>query len=86
LGSDYEVDYIEPELSLRQQLLMQMRSETLRMGQIAGIFAPRSEVERVLDPVLEQARAIARLNDPRGLYAYCWCREPRMSLKGIAGR
>jgi len=86
LGSDYEVDYIEPELSLRQQLLMQMRSETLRMSQIAGIFAPRSEVERVLDPVLEQARAIARLNDPRGLYAYCWCREPRMSLKGIAGR
>lgn len=86
LSSDYEVFYIEPELSLRQQLLMQMRSEGLRMGQIAGIITPRSEVERVLDPVLEQARAIARLNDPRGLYAYCWCREPRMTLKGLAGR
>src|ERR1700723_3278046 len=73
LGSDYDVDYIEPELSLRQQLLMQLRSETLRMGQIAGIIPPRSDVERVLAPVLEQARAIARLNDPRGLYAYCWC-------------
>jgi protease IV len=86
LSADYDVDYIEPELSLRQQLLMQLRSETLRMGQIAGIIAPRSDVERVLDPVLEQARAIARLNDPRGLYAYCWCREPRMSLKSLAGR
>jgi protease-4 len=86
LGSDYNVDYIEPELSLRQELLMQLRSETLRMGQIAGIIAPRSDMERVLDPVLEQARAIARLNDPRGLYAYCWCREPRMTLKGLAGR
>src|ERR1700716_330737 len=74
LGSDYIVDYIEPELTLREQLLMQLRSETLRMGQIAGIVAPRSDMERVLDPVLEQARAIARLNDPRGLYAYCWCR------------
>jgi len=86
LGPDYSVDYIEPELSLREALLMQLRSETLRMAEIAGIIAPRSEVERVLDPMLEQARAVARLNDPRGLYAYCWCREPRMTLKGLAGR
>ena len=86
LGSDYDVDYIEPEMSLREELLMQLRSETLRIGQIAGIIPPRSDIERVLDPVLEQARAIARLNDPRGLYAYCWCREPRMTLKGLVGR
>jgi protease-4 len=86
LGSDYEVDYIEPELNLREQLLMQLRSETLYMGRIAGIIPPPSDIQRVLDPVIEQARAIARLNDPRGLYAYCWCREPRLSLKGIAGR
>jgi protease-4 len=86
LGSDYDVDYIEPELSLRQELLMQLRSETRSLGQIAGIIPPRSDIERVLDPVLEQALAIAKLNDPRGLYAYCWCREPRMTLKGLAGR
>jgi len=86
LSADYGVDYIEPELSLRQQLLMQLRSETLRMGQIAGFVAPRGDVERMLDPLLEQARAIARLNDPRGLYAYCWCREPRMTRKVFAGR
>jgi protease-4 len=86
LGSDYAVDYIEPELSLRQELLMQLRSESRILGQLAGIVPPRSDIERVLDPVLEQARAIARLNDPRGLYAYCWCREPRMTLKGFAGR
>jgi protease IV len=86
LGSDYDIDYIEPELSLREELLMQLRSETLRMGQIAGIIPPRSDIERALDPVLEQARAIAKLNDPRGLYAYCWCREPHMTLKGLAGR
>jgi protease IV len=86
LGADYDVDYIEPELTLREELLMQLRSETLRMAQVTGIIAPRSDFERVLDPVLEQARVIARLNDPRGLYAYCWCREPRMTLKGLAGR
>jgi protease-4 len=86
MSADYDVDYIEPELSLRQQLLMQLRSETLRMGQLAGISAPRSDLERVLDPLLEQARDIARLNDPRGLYAYCWCSEPRMTRKSLAGR
>ncbi|HEY1312980.1 MAG TPA: signal peptide peptidase SppA [Steroidobacteraceae bacterium] len=78
LPADYDVDYIEPELSLREELLMQLRSQTVRVGQLAGIIPPRSDLERVLDPVLEQARVIARLNDPRGLYAYCWCREPRM--------
>lgn len=76
LGSDYGVDYIESELSLREELLMQLRSEVLRLGQAAGLIAPRSEGERALDPLLAQARAIARLNDPRGLYAYCWCTEP----------
>jgi protease-4 len=86
LGSDFEVTYIESELSLREQLLMQLRSESLHMAQLAGIIPPQSAIERVLDPVLEQARAIARLNDPRGLYAYCWCRQPRMTFKGLAGR
>ncbi len=76
LGSDYGVDYIESELSLREELLMQLRSEALRLGEGAGLIAPHGEVERALDPLLAQARAIARLNDPRGLYAYCWCKEP----------
>jgi protease-4 len=86
LGADYDVDYIEPELSLREELLMQLRSETLRLGTLTGLVAPPGDIERVLDPMLAQARAIARLNDPRGLYAYCWCRQPTMTLKGLAPR
>ena len=34
LGSDYEVDYIESEMSLREELLMQLRSEALRLGRM----------------------------------------------------
>jgi protease IV len=82
LGSDYDVTYIEPDLSLREQLLMQLRSETRSVGEISGLIRPPSDIERILDPVLAQAHAIARLNDPRGLYAYCWCSEPRITLKG----
>src|ERR1700689_3196049 len=77
MGADYDVDYIEPDLSLREELLMQIRSQAVRLGQSAGLIPQRTEVERILDPLLEQARAITQLKDPRGLYSYCWCREPR---------
>jgi len=83
MGSDYDAEYIESEMTLREELLMQLRSESLQLARTMGLIAPRSEFDRALDPVLEQARAIARLNDPRGLYAYCWCREPRGSVKGL---
>jgi protease IV len=83
MGSDYQAEYIESEMTLREELLMQLRSESLQMARMMGLSAPRSELDRALDPVLEQARSIARLNDPRGLYAYCWCREPRGSVKGL---
>src|ERR1017187_3785850 len=86
LGSDYDVDYIEPEMSLREELMMQLRSQALQLGLMVGIIAPRSDLDWALDPVLEQARSIAQLNDPRGLYAYCWCREPRTTLKVLAPR
>jgi protease IV len=76
LGKDYDVDYIETELSLKEQLLMQIRSQAVRLGQLAGLIPERGDIERILDPLLEQARVITRLKDPRGLYSYCWCREP----------
>jgi protease-4 len=81
LSGDYGVDIIQPEMSLREQLLLQFRSEALSLGREAGIIPMRSEIERMLDPVLEQARAVARLNDPRGLYAYCWCTQPSLTFR-----
>jgi protease-4 len=86
LGSNYEVDYVEPELSLREELLMQLRSEIGQLGRMAGFFAPPRGIERVLDPLVERARAIAELNDPRGLYAYCWCEQPSGPAKVLAVR
>ncbi len=71
---------------MREQLLMQLRSEALHLGQMAGLIPPRSDVETVLDPLLEQARAIAQLNDPRGLYAYCWCKEPPTPRRVLVSR
>jgi len=86
LGADYDVDYIESELSLREQLMMQLRAEALRLGQMTGLVAPRSDIERAIDPLLEQLGAIVRLNDPRGLYAYCWCQEPPSARRALGAR
>jgi protease-4 len=81
LGTDYDIDYMEPDLSLREALMMQIKSQAVRLGELSGIIAPRSDLERLLDPLLEQARSIAKLNDPRGLYANCWCRQPREAFR-----
>jgi protease-4 len=86
LNGDYDIEYIQAEPTLREELLMQLRSQVQGLARAAGLLAPPGDLERVLDPVLEQARAIAKLNDPRGLYAYCWCREPRGGLTGLLYR
>ena len=86
LGNDFDVDYIESELSLREELMMQFRSQAVRLAQLAGLAAPPRPLDAALDPLLSQARAIAKLNDPRGLYAYCWCMEPRGLRNSLTGR
>jgi protease-4 len=86
LGGNFDVDYIESELTLREELIMQFRSQAVRLARAVGLVGPRSEAEAVLDPLLDEARTIARLNDPRGLYAYCWCSEPKGLRHALAGR
>ena len=76
LGSAYGVDYIEPELGFRDELLMQFRSDVLRMGELAGLTPQQIPFARVLSPILDQARAISRFDDPREIYSYCWCVSP----------
>ena len=83
LGTDYEVEYIETELSLKEQLLMQIRSEATDLGRMAGLGAPTGDLERLLDPFMKQARELAKLNDPHGLYAYCWCSQPQSPVKTL---
>jgi protease IV len=83
IGGAYDVKYIEPELSLREQLMMQLRARVTRMGTGLGLLPSRSPLARAMDPILEEATRLARFNDPRGLYAYCFCRAPRASLKAL---
>ena len=86
LASDYDVEYIEPSFNLREELLMQLRGAAVRFAVSLGLAAPPSAVQRLLDPYLEELRTVAKLNDPRGLASYCWCKEPRLQAPAaIAG-
>jgi hypothetical protein len=76
LGADYDVDYIEPAFNLREELLMQLRGQVGRLAVKLGIISPPSDLQRALNPYLQELRAVARLNDPRGLVSYCWCKDP----------
>jgi hypothetical protein len=55
---------------------MQIRSQGVQLAQLTGLIPERTDLERIIDPLLQQASIIARFKDPRGLYSYCWCREP----------
>jgi protease-4 len=76
LGPDYAVDYIEPAFNLREELLMQLRDQVGSFAVKLGLIAPPSELQRALDPYLKELRAVANLEDPRGLVSYCWCKDP----------
>ncbi len=67
-----------PSLSLREQLLMQLRSQALSLE-------PRSTAQRHRADAGSAARTRpARLPtpcSPRGLYAYCWCKSRRRAAR-----
>jgi len=71
LGEDYDVQYPEVRVSLGEALGLRIR------GAIAGIVArllPESMLPvmpAALSPLMQEARRLARLADPRNLYAYC---------------
>ena len=72
VGADYSVEYIEPELSLREQLLLQLRSQAVRFGQIAGLIPPPN-------PLAARLRSHPRAS-PRGRRAQRSARAVRLLL------
>ena len=72
--TDYALEFIEPELTWAQALLMQLRSS------VAALLLRASPGEAALlqlaqrfDPVTREAQRLARFSTPNHLYAYCFC-------------
>jgi len=72
--TDYDVEFLEPELSWAQSLVLQMKTRAVK-ALISWDRQP-SPLERMavkLDPLTREAARISRLSEPNQVYAYCFC-------------
>jgi protease-4 len=73
LAGEPQVRFIERELDWNQKLATEVLDSAavrlIRVPTVAHGFAPALR----LRPVLRELEALARWNDPQGLYAHCFC-------------
>ncbi|HEX5314464.1 MAG TPA: signal peptide peptidase SppA, partial [Gammaproteobacteria bacterium] len=70
---NYGVTYVEPQLSPGEQFLVKLAGDGSVRAVSRHLFAGGSDLVATLRPVWEPlARALA-LDDPNGVYAYCFC-------------
>jgi protease-4 len=76
LGSDYAVEFPEARIGLGEALGLRIRAS---VAALAAPLLPELRLPMVpaaLSPLLEEARRLERLADPRSLYAYCIACNP----------
>ncbi len=74
IGDDYRVDYLEHELELRDQMLVEFLAWTADWYQPEARATNRPRLqELVADYVRDQAEMLLQFGDPRGIYAHCLC-------------
>jgi protease IV len=71
---DYEVDFIEPELSWAQELALQVKA----WGVKTLVASERDKLSVVMvaqqfDPLRKELEQLSRFTAPNRLYAYCFC-------------
>lgn len=70
----YNLDYVELELGFAERLVLSMTAEAVAaLGRVVELPSWPASVTRALESTLEPLAFIERLNDPRGIYAYCFC-------------
>ena len=68
------MEYVEPQLGFAQRAALELTTAVLPTVD-ALLDSPRwpLSVSRWLEAAMEPLEFAARLNDPRGIYAYCFC-------------
>jgi protease-4 len=70
----YMLEYVEQELGFAERMVLALTAEAVAMVD-EFVDVPRwpAMVTQALESKLEPLAFIDRLNDPRGIYAYCFC-------------
>lgn len=76
LEAEFRVETIEPEPGFAQRVMADMLSRGADAGLVRLPGAWLGQVPAPVRGVLEDARQLARLDDPRGLYFHCFCDAP----------
>ncbi len=70
----YGIDYLEKELEFTERLALELAKIFAPLIQALEIApAVPLELQRLVDIAVEPLRLLEQLNDPRDLYAYCFC-------------
>ena len=70
----YRIDYLEKELEFTERLALELAKVFAPLIQALEIApAVPLELQRLVDIAVEPLRLLEQLNDPRDLYAYCFC-------------
>jgi len=72
--TDYDIEFIEPELSWAQELVVQLKSRAVHALITSDEHAlALAQVAARIDPIRREAERLARFTTPNHLYAYCFC-------------
>jgi protease IV len=70
----YEIEYIEPQAGLAERLVMQLTSAAApAVRALTGGPRLPANVSKWVESAMQPLEFAARLNDPRGIYMYCFC-------------
>jgi protease IV len=70
----YSVEYVEPELTFAERVALSVGTEALPLTErMIGLPRWSETIGHVVEAALEPLEFVTRLNDPRGVYAYCFC-------------
>ncbi|MBS0421006.1 MAG: signal peptide peptidase SppA [Proteobacteria bacterium] len=74
--TDYTVEFMEPELSWAQELVLQMKTRAVKAAAKVVVDVspnPLGPVAKRFDPLTRQVELLSRLSEPNKVYAYCFC-------------
>ncbi len=72
--TDYDIEFIEPELTLAQELLLSAKMRTA--GLLVKVFGPPHDtgaLSQLANPLRREAERLSRFSVRNRLYAYCFC-------------
>ena len=74
--TDYQLEFVEPELTWAQQLVLQFKSKAVKTVLSAVIDEKTATLTRVaqkFDPLTREIERLSRFTERNKVYAYCFC-------------